>query len=67
VFFLQIEVFNILFIKEKEKDSAEYVVRCYDCARKIDRDLKAILVLHQYKVKELMDIYDRCRLIENAA
>ncbi|OQV25308.1 Lysine-specific demethylase 6A [Hypsibius exemplaris] len=63
-----LEVFNILFIiKEKEKDSSEYVVRCYDCARKIDKDLKTILILHQYRVKELMEIYDRCVLIDSSS
>ncbi|XP_055327877.1 lysine-specific demethylase 6A-like isoform X2 [Paramacrobiotus metropolitanus] len=61
----ELEVFNILFIKEKEKDSAEYVVRCYDCAKKMDRDLKMFYVLQQYKLKELMETYDRCRMVED--
>lgn len=59
------EVFNVLFIKQKEDNSSEYIVRCYDCARKIDKDLKNILVLHQYKPKELMDMYDRCQLADS--
>lgn len=54
-FSLQLEVFNILFVKGQEK---KHVVHCQDCARKASARLENFVVLEEYKMEELMDVYD---------
>ncbi|XP_018332991.1 lysine-specific demethylase 6A isoform X2 [Agrilus planipennis] len=51
----EIEVFNILFIREQEK---RHVVHCLDCARKQSSNLEGFVCLEEYKMEELMDVYD---------
>lgn len=53
--FPQIEVFNILFIREQEK---RHVVHCMDCARKQAPSLEGFVCLEEYRMRELMDVYD---------
>ncbi|XP_038051116.1 lysine-specific demethylase 6A-like isoform X2 [Patiria miniata] len=50
-----VEVFNILFTTEKDR---KYEVHCQDCARKASHNLEGFVVLEQYKLKDLMDVYD---------
>lgn len=52
---LQIEVFNILFIREQEK---RHVVHCMDCARKQSPNLEGFVCLEEYKMQELCDVYN---------
>ena len=52
---LQIEVFNILFIREQEK---RHVVHCMDCARKQAPSLDGFVCLEEYRMSDLMDVYD---------
>lgn len=54
-FFKQIEVFNVLFIKEQEK---RHVVHCLGCARKQSPSLQGFVCLEEYKLTELMQVYD---------
>ena len=49
------EVFNILYTTEKDK---KYEVHCQDCACKASSNLDGFVVLEQYKIEELMKIYD---------
>lgn len=51
----ELEVFNILFVKGHEK---RHVVNCQDCARKASPRLENFIVLEEYKMEELMDVYD---------
>ncbi|RWS28045.1 lysine-specific demethylase 6A-like isoform X1 [Leptotrombidium deliense] len=51
----ELEVFNILFVKELEK---KHVVHCLNCARKLGENLEDFVVLEEYAKDELMDIYD---------
>ncbi|KAK5639667.1 hypothetical protein RI129_012159 [Pyrocoelia pectoralis] len=51
----EIEVFNILFIREQEK---RHVVHCLDCARKQSSNLEGFVCLEEYRMEELMDVYD---------
>ncbi|XP_032663360.1 histone demethylase UTY isoform X1 [Odontomachus brunneus] len=51
----EIEVFNILFIREQEK---RHVVHCMECARKQSPSLEGIVCLEEYSMHELMDVYD---------
>jgi hypothetical protein len=52
---LQLEVFNILFIREQEK---RHVVHCLDCARKQSPNLDGFVCLEEYKIEELMEVFD---------
>ncbi|XP_025262592.1 histone demethylase UTY isoform X1 [Camponotus floridanus] len=51
----EIEVFNILFIREQEK---RHVVHCMDCARKQSPSLEGFVCLEEYRMRDLMDVYD---------
>lgn len=55
-FFKQIEVFNILFIREQEK---RHVVHCMGCARKQSPSLQGFVCLEEYRLTELMQVYDQ--------
>lgn len=55
LYHLQEEVFNILFIKEQEK---RHVVHCMSCARKQSPNLQGFVCLEEYKISELMQVYD---------
>jgi len=55
----ELEVFNILFVREVEK---KHVVHCLDCARKISETLEEFVILEEYRMKELMEIYDNFTL-----
>lgn len=49
------EVFNILFVKEQD---SKFVVHCQDCAKKIHAKLEGFVVLNQYRLDELITVYD---------
>ncbi|XP_067620832.1 lysine-specific demethylase 6A isoform X2 [Eurosta solidaginis] len=51
----EVEVFNILFIREQEK---RHVVHCMACARKQAPNLQGIVCLEEYRLTELLQIYD---------
>lgn len=52
---LQLEVFNVLFVRENEK---RHVVHCLGCARKQSAHLQGFVCLEEYRLTELMAIYD---------
>lgn len=56
IFFQQIEVFNILFIREQEK---RHVVHCLSCARKQAPNLQGFVCLEEYRLNDLIEIYDK--------
>ncbi|XP_063220140.1 lysine-specific demethylase 6A [Bacillus rossius redtenbacheri] len=51
----EIEVFNILFIREQEK---RHVVHCMDCARKQAPTLEGFVCLEEYRMSELNEVFD---------
>lgn len=57
--YLQVEVFNILFIREQEK---RHVVHCMDCARKQSPSLEGFVTLEEYKMSDLCQVYDHFQL-----
>ncbi|XP_069104223.1 lysine-specific demethylase 6A-like isoform X1 [Argopecten irradians] len=59
----EVEVFDILFVTEQDK---KFVVHCQDCARRISSVLDGFVVLAQYKLDELCDIYDKFQHHTNA-
>ncbi|XP_076262257.1 utx histone demethylase isoform X2 [Rhynchophorus ferrugineus] len=60
----EVEVFNILFIREQEK---RHVVHCMDCARKQSPNLEGFVCLEEYKMQELCDVYNNFGLYNAAA
>ncbi|CAH8455581.1 Lysine-specific demethylase 6A, variant 2 [Schistosoma haematobium] len=55
----EIEVFNILFVLSQDK---KLVVRCLDCARRMDSTLKTFIILSEYYIHELAEIFDKFQL-----
>ena len=53
--FPQVEVFNILFIREHEK---RHVVHCVDCAKKQSYNLDGFVCLEEYRMKDLIEVYN---------
>ncbi|KAH8410657.1 hypothetical protein KR009_011097, partial [Drosophila setifemur] len=51
----EVEVFNVLFIKEQEK---RHVVHCLSCALKLSPSLHGIVCLEEYRLSELQRVYD---------
>ncbi|KMY89465.1 lysine-specific demethylase 6A isoform X4 [Drosophila simulans] len=51
----EVEVFNVLFIKEQEK---RHVVHCLSCALKLSPSLQGIVCLEEYRLTELQRVYD---------
>ncbi|XP_066930632.1 histone demethylase UTY-like isoform X1 [Clytia hemisphaerica] len=61
----EVEVFNILFVKEMNK---KLMVHCQDCARKTSVSLEGFIVLNQYSMEELEQVYNAfCVNMVNAA
>ncbi|XP_075052481.1 lysine-specific demethylase 6A isoform X1 [Mixophyes fleayi] len=54
----EVEVFNLLFVTNESYSEKTFKVHCHDCARKSCSDLENFVVLEQYKMEELMQIYD---------
>lgn len=59
----QVEVFDLLFVTCESSSRKTYVVHCEDCARQRSPNLTNVVVLEQYRVEELMSIYDSFNLV----
>uniref|UniRef100_A0A3P9I1X5 [histone H3]-trimethyl-L-lysine(27) demethylase n=1 Tax=Oryzias latipes TaxID=8090 RepID=A0A3P9I1X5_ORYLA len=57
-----VEVFDLLFVTCESSSRKTYVVHCEDCARQRSPNLTNVVVLEQYRVEELMSIYDSFNL-----
>uniref|UniRef100_A0A9J7ZHL0 [histone H3]-trimethyl-L-lysine(27) demethylase n=1 Tax=Cyprinus carpio carpio TaxID=630221 RepID=A0A9J7ZHL0_CYPCA len=53
-----VEVFNLLFVTSENGSRKMYVVHCEDCARQRNPNLSNVVVLEQYRMEELMSMYD---------
>lgn len=62
---LQVEVFNLLLVTSESNSRKLYVVHCEDCARQRNPSLTNVVVLEQYRMEELMNIYDSFILVSN--
>ncbi|XP_070173907.1 lysine-specific demethylase 6A-like isoform X1 [Littorina saxatilis] len=51
------EVFNILFVK-KSKEDHSHLVYCQNCALKASPSLEEHAVLYQYRMEDLIEVYD---------
>lgn len=57
------EVFNLLFVRRELLTKKPYVVHCQDCARKGSATLDDFVVLEQYRMEDLMQVYDQFTLV----
>lgn len=57
------EVFDLLFVTSESNSRKTYVVHCQDCARRGSNDLDNFVVLEQYKIEDLMQVYDQFTLV----
>ncbi|KAJ8256183.1 hypothetical protein COCON_G00200470 [Conger conger] len=58
----EVEVFDLLFVTCESNSRKTYVVHCQDCARRGSADLGNFVVLEQYKMEDLMQVYDQFTL-----
>ncbi|CAL1582573.1 unnamed protein product [Knipowitschia caucasica] len=58
----EVEVFNLLFVTTESNSRKTYVVHCQDCARRGSTNLDSFVVLEQYKIEDLMQVYDQFTL-----
>ncbi|XP_051937689.1 lysine-specific demethylase 6A isoform X1 [Hippocampus zosterae] len=58
----EVEVYDLLFVTSESNSRKTYVVHCQDCARRGSPNLDNFVVLEQYKVEELMQVYDHFTL-----
>uniref|UniRef100_A0A8C6ZNI5 [histone H3]-trimethyl-L-lysine(27) demethylase n=1 Tax=Nothoprocta perdicaria TaxID=30464 RepID=A0A8C6ZNI5_NOTPE len=61
----EVEVFDLLFVTSESNSRKTYVVHCQDCARKISTNLENFVVLEQYKMEDLMQVYDQFTLVSH--
>lgn len=64
---LQVEVFDLLFVTTESNSRKTYVVHCQDCARRGSPDLDNFVVLEQFKIEDLMQVYDQFTLVSIAS
>ncbi|XP_068079908.1 lysine (K)-specific demethylase 6B, b isoform X2 [Danio rerio] len=57
-----LEVFDLLFVTSENSSRKTYVVHCEDCARERSPGLNGVVVLEQYRIDELMNMYDNFTL-----
>lgn len=63
IVFVQVEVFDLLFVTSENSSKKTYVVHCEDCARAKSPSLAGVVVLEQYRIEELMRTYDSFTLV----
>uniref|UniRef100_A0A665V1I7 [histone H3]-trimethyl-L-lysine(27) demethylase n=1 Tax=Echeneis naucrates TaxID=173247 RepID=A0A665V1I7_ECHNA len=59
----EVEVFDLLFVTSESNSRKTYVVHCQDCARRGSANLENFVVLEQYKIEDLMQVYDQFTLV----
>ncbi|XP_036598702.1 lysine-specific demethylase 6A isoform X2 [Trichosurus vulpecula] len=58
----EVEVFDLLFITNESNSRKTYIVHCQDCARRTNGNLENFVVLEQYRMEDLMQVYDQFTL-----
>ncbi|XP_036098088.1 lysine-specific demethylase 6A-like isoform X9 [Molossus molossus] len=59
----EVEVFDLLFVTKESNSQKTYTVHCQDCARKTSGNLDNFVVLEQYKMEDLLQVYDQFTLV----
>ncbi|XP_072006033.1 lysine-specific demethylase 6B isoform X2 [Engystomops pustulosus] len=57
-----VEVFNILFVTSESGGKNTYLVHCESCARTASISSSSVVILEQYRMEELMQMYDSFHL-----
>ncbi|XP_028291261.1 LOW QUALITY PROTEIN: lysine-specific demethylase 6A [Gouania willdenowi] len=58
----EVEVFDLLFVTSESNSRKTYVVHCQDCACRGSPNLDNFVVLEQYRIADLMQVYDQFTL-----
>ncbi|KAM9576288.1 lysine-specific demethylase 6A-like isoform 4-T4 [Trichechus inunguis] len=58
----EVEVFDLLFVTSESNSQKTYIIHCQDCARKTSGNLENFVVLEQYRMEDLMQVYDQFTL-----
>lgn len=58
----EVEVFDLLFVTSESNSRKTYVVHCQGCARRCSPNLENFVVLEQYRIEDLMHVYDQFTL-----
>ncbi|XP_043928308.1 lysine-specific demethylase 6A [Protopterus annectens] len=58
----EVEVFNLLFVRNEDNSQKAYVVHCQHCAQKASMNVENFVVLEQYKMEDLIQVYDQFTL-----
>ncbi|XP_033181565.1 lysine-specific demethylase 6B [Mastacembelus armatus] len=61
-----VEVFDLLFVTSENNSRKMYVVHCEDCAHQRSPNLTNVVVLEQYRIEELMNVYDSFSLASSS-
>uniref|UniRef100_A0A8C1KSK7 [histone H3]-trimethyl-L-lysine(27) demethylase n=1 Tax=Cyprinus carpio TaxID=7962 RepID=A0A8C1KSK7_CYPCA len=59
----EVEVFDLLFVTSESNSRKTYVVHCQGCARRCSPNLENFVVLEQYRIEDLMQVYDQFTLV----
>lgn len=59
-------MFDLLFVTSESNSRKTYVVHCQDCARKASANLDNFVVLEQYRIEDLMQVYDQFTLVSGS-
>ncbi|XP_051900614.1 lysine-specific demethylase 6B-like [Pristis pectinata] len=63
----ELEVFNLLFVTSGNGSRKSYIVHCEDCARQRSPLLLNVVILEQYKMEDLVQVYDHFTLTPQSA
>uniref|UniRef100_A0A3B3VIK8 [histone H3]-trimethyl-L-lysine(27) demethylase n=1 Tax=Poecilia latipinna TaxID=48699 RepID=A0A3B3VIK8_9TELE len=63
----EVEVFNLLFVRREHLSKKQCLVHCQDCARKGSAALDDFMVLEQYRMEDLMQVYDQFTLVSGGS
>uniref|UniRef100_A0A3B3WHB9 [histone H3]-trimethyl-L-lysine(27) demethylase n=1 Tax=Poecilia mexicana TaxID=48701 RepID=A0A3B3WHB9_9TELE len=63
----EVEVFNLLFVRREHLSKKQCLVHCQDCARKGSAALDDFMVLEQYRMEDLMQVYDQLFLSSSSS
>ncbi|XP_075395900.1 lysine-specific demethylase 6A-like isoform X2 [Tenrec ecaudatus] len=61
----EVEVFDLLFVTNESHSQKAYIIHCQNCARKANGNLENFVVLEQYKMEDLMQVYDQFTLVSS--
>uniref|UniRef100_A0A8C5HQ51 [histone H3]-trimethyl-L-lysine(27) demethylase n=1 Tax=Gouania willdenowi TaxID=441366 RepID=A0A8C5HQ51_GOUWI len=61
----EVEVFDLLFVTSESNSRKTYVVHCQDCACRGSPNLDNFVVLEQYRIADLMQVYDQFTLVSS--